>query len=208
MWRILLTLLCTFPALAGEYAVLTSGFRLYAERHETEGEIVRLYSNQGETELPAARIVRFELEDFVPPPAPPSSDATDNHLSPEEMVTQAALRNGLPPEFVHSVAAAESSYRVDALSPKGAVGIMQLMPATARDLRADPTDPRQNVDAGAKYLRGLLLKYKDDPYQVRKALAGYNAGPGAVDRYRGLPPYPETHTYVEKVLRHYNKLTQ
>jgi len=81
-----------------------------------------------------------------------------------------------------SVAKAESGFRADAVSPKGAVGIMQLMPATARKLGADPTDPRQNVEAGTRYLSELLLKYKDDPYQVRKALAAYNAGPGAVER--------------------------
>jgi soluble lytic murein transglycosylase-like protein len=75
------------------------------------------------------------------------------------------------------------------------------MPATARELGADPSDPQQNVDAGTRYLATLLLKYQNDPYQVRKALAAYNAGPGAVDRYQGVPPYRETVQYVERVIQ-------
>ena len=81
------------------------------------------------------------------------------------------MRNGLPPELLHSIALVESGYRQDAVSPKGAVGIMQLMPQTAKELQADASDAEQNVNAGARYLRQLLLKYMDDPYQVRKALA-------------------------------------
>jgi soluble lytic murein transglycosylase-like protein len=77
---------------------------------------------------------------------------------------------------------------------------MQLMPGTAKELQADPQDPEQNVDAGARYLRWLLLKYLNDPYQVRKALAAYNAGPGAVERYGGIPPYRETLRFIERVL--------
>jgi soluble lytic murein transglycosylase-like protein len=95
----------------------------------------------------------------------------------------------------------ESGYDPAAVSPKGAIGIMQLMPQTARQLGADPRDPRQNVDAGARYLVELLRKYQDDDYQVRKALAAYNAGPKAVERYQGVPPYRETMDYVRRVIR-------
>jgi len=197
------------PALAGEYAVLASGFRIYADRHETAGEVVRLYLAEGVTELPAGQVVAFEPEDYVPPPQLPApAPERTKLLSPNELVTQAALRNGLPPELVHSVAAIESGYRVDAVSPKGAMGIMQLMPETARRLNADPADPRQNAEAGARYLRELLIKYKDDDYQLRKALAGYNAGPAAVDRHNGIPPYPETQNYVRKVLNRLNRKTE
>jgi len=195
-----------FPALAAEYAVLASGFRLRVERHEEAGSVVRLYSGQGVTELDASKVIGFEADDYVPPPTPASPAQTGASLSPRQLVTRAALQNGLPPEFVHSVAAAESGYRADATSRKGAIGIMQLMPGTAEELDADPTDPEQNTQAGAKYLRQLLLKYKDDPLQVRKALAGYNAGPAAVDRYNGVPPYRETQQYVERVLRRYQRL--
>src|SRR6185295_14303946 len=107
---------------------------------------------------------------------------------------------GLPAKFVHSVVAAESGYKADAVSPKGAIGLMQLMPATAQTFGADPHDQAQNVAAGTAYLRELLIKYNGDP---RLALAAYNAGPGAVDRYNGVPPYRETQTYVDRVLRKY-----
>jgi soluble lytic murein transglycosylase-like protein len=103
---------------------------------------------------------------------------------------------------VHSVVSAESGYKPDAVSPKGAIGLMQLMPATAATYGADPRNPAQNVEAGAALLRELLIKYDGDP---RRALAAYNAGPGAVSRYNGVPPYRETQTYIERVLRKYNK---
>jgi len=98
--------------------------------------------------------------------------------------------------------AVESGYQAKAVSPKGAIGLMQLMPATARELGADPNDPEQNVDAGTRYLRDLLLKYDNHAYH---ALAAYNAGPGAVDKYHGVPPYRETQNYILNVLRHWQK---
>jgi soluble lytic murein transglycosylase-like protein len=109
---------------------------------------------------------------------------------------------------VRSVAKAESGYHVDAVSPKGAIGLMQLIPGTAAALNADPHDPAQNVEAGARYLRDLLLKYENDPHQVSKALAAYNAGPGAVDKYKGIPPYRETIDYVNRVVKDYAKQQQ
>ncbi|MBZ5603153.1 MAG: lytic transglycosylase domain-containing protein [Acidobacteriia bacterium] len=116
------------------------------------------------------------------------------------MVRDAAARYALPAAFVESVAKVESAMKPDAVSPKGAVGVMQLMPSTARALSADASDPEQNIDAGTRLLRELLIKYDGD---VAKALAAYNAGEGAVDRYQGVPPYRETQTYVDKVIRNY-----
>ena len=87
-----------------------------------------------------------------------------------------------------------------AVSPKGAIGVMQLMPETARALAANPHDPVQNIEAGARLLRALLIQYDGD---VVKALSAYNAGAGAVARYRGMPPFAETQRYVEKVIRAY-----
>jgi soluble lytic murein transglycosylase-like protein len=199
--KIPLCLLLTLPCLAAEHAVLKSGFRLRAERHEIVDGNVRLYDGGSFVELPAADVVGFEVDDYVAPPPPPApAPPPTRPVDPRELVTRAAVRNGLPPELLHSIALVESGYRQDAVSPKGAVGIMQLMPQTAKALQADPSDPEQNVDAGARYLRQLLLKYLDDPYQLRKALAAYNAGPAAVDRYGGVPPYSETQRYVQRVL--------
>jgi soluble lytic murein transglycosylase-like protein len=176
----------------GEWAVLGTGYTLRIERHEADGAQVRLYLNGGFVELPATAVARFEADE----PKPVTVTA-----EPADLVGDAARRYGLPAGFLRSVAKAESGLRADAVSPKGAVGIMQLMPATARALGADPTDPQENVEAGTRYLSQLLLKYKDDPYQVRKALAAYNAGPGAVERYQGVPPYRETVEYVERVIK-------
>jgi soluble lytic murein transglycosylase-like protein len=82
---------------------------------------------------------------------------------------------------------------------------MQLMPGTAAALNANPRDPVENVEAGARYLRDLLARYENDPHQVSKAIAAYNAGPAAVDKYHGIPPYSETIQYVNRVLKQYEK---
>ncbi|MEW5762278.1 MAG: lytic transglycosylase domain-containing protein [Bacillota bacterium] len=111
---------------------------------------------------------------------------------------EAEARFELPRGLVEAVARAESGLNPRAVSPAGALGLMQLIPGTARALGvADPFDPVQNVEAGARYLRQLLDRFGGD---LRLALAAYNAGPGTVERYRGVPPYAETRAYVEKVL--------
>jgi soluble lytic murein transglycosylase-like protein len=208
---ILCALLGAAMAPAAEYAILQSGFRILVDRHERQGDLVRLYVKDGFTELPAGQVMGFEAEDYVPPPPPspsvlpgaPASQAPP--LTVPELVTRAAERNGLPPAIVHSVARAESAYRADAVSPKGAMGVMQLMPATAALYAANPADPEQNIEAGTRYLKDLLLKYMNHEDQVRLALAAYNAGPGAVDKYKGVPPYRETQNYVERVIREYRQ---
>jgi hypothetical protein len=197
--------------MAGEYAVLSSGSRLYVDHHETAEGNVRLFDkNGGVTELAADQVTGFEPDDYVPPPPPPPPPAPQpipppkppEPADPKALVHDAAGRVG-PTNFVklvESVAKVESAFRPDAVSPKGALGVMQLMPATARALSADPTDTAQNIGAGTKLLQDLLIKYDGN---VVKALAAYNAGPGAVDRYQGLPPYRETQNYVNKVIRNY-----
>ena len=200
-------LLCAVPALAGEYAILSSGLRIRADRHEQSGDIVRLFTKDGVTELPAAVITAFEAEDWVAPPVPPAAPVVAAPVlaqkppgDPKSLIRDAAVRNGLPPSFVTSVAAVESAFRQDAVSPKGATGVMQLMPDTARQLSADPKDLEQNIDAGTRLLRELLIKYDGD---VVKALSAYNAGTGAVAKYQGLPPYRETQNYVNRVIEKY-----
>ena len=201
MSKLFLSLLLALPAWAGEYAVLANGFRIHAERHEAAGASVRLYTKDGVTEVPADSVASFEAEEYIAPPVtPPKVDAPLPVRDTRTLVRDAALRSGLPPSLVESVARVESALRPEAVSPKGALGVMQLMPATARMLDADPHDTAQNIDAGARLLRELLIKYGGD---VVKALSAYNAGEGAVDRYRGMPPYPETQDYVDKVIRTY-----
>lgn len=207
MRKVLLLILPCVPALAGEYAVLHNGFRIQAERHEAAGTMIRLYTERGVTELQASQIASFELDEHVAPrPAPAPAPAAEPapQPSPAELLEQAARRNGLRPEFVRSVASAESALNPTAVSPKGAIGLMQLMPGTAAELGVDPKDPAQNADGGARYLRGLLEKYKGDPDGVRLALAAYNAGPGAVEKHGGsIPPYRETRQYVDRVVGKY-----
>ncbi len=213
MKLLLSLLLAVLSASAGEYVVLTNGFRIHADSHVAEGSIVRLTTSKGVIELQSSTVSGFETEEYTPPPAPApvtlpkAAEAVvdPRSLTPQEMITRAAERAGLPPEFVHSVARAESGYHPNALSPKGAIGLMQLMPGTAAGLNVDPYDPAQNAEGGAMYLRDLLLKYENDPHQVSKAVAAYNAGPAAVDKYKGIPPYRETIQYVNRVLKQYEK---
>lgn len=117
-----------------------------------------------------------------------------------DLINAAAKKHGVSPVLVKSIVATESNFQSDALSPKGAVGLMQMMPATGQDLGADVTIPEQNVDAGTRYLRFLIDKYKKSRYPLRNAIAAYNAGFGAVDKYRGVPPFRETRGYVTRVM--------
>jgi soluble lytic murein transglycosylase-like protein len=193
-------------AQAGEFVVLSNGFRIHADSHSSDGPVIRLQTKQGVIEIQADTVAAFEQEDYTPPAAPaPAPVAAKVDLTPRELITQAAIHAGLPPAIVQSIARAESGYRQDAISPKGAIGLMQLMPGTAAALNADPLDAAQNAEAGARYLRDLLAKYENDPHQVSKAVAAYNAGPAAVDKYDGIPPYSETIQYVNRVLKQYEK---
>jgi soluble lytic murein transglycosylase-like protein len=114
-----------------------------------------------------------------------------------ELISQAATRYALNPELLHAVAWKESHFHSNAISPKGAVGIMQLMPDTARALGIDQYDPAQNIQGGAAYLRQMLNRYGEN---TSLALAAYNAGPGAVDRFCAVPPFAETQNYVSAII--------
>jgi len=209
--RSLVILFClSSTALAGEYAVLASGGRLLVDRHELEGNKVKLYNGSGYTEMDAAQVRAFEPDGKVEPaPAAPvvqpeeaqPAPAEPVALTPVELADAAADRYGLPYWLVRGVMHAESGFQPQAVSPKGAIGLMQLMPATAQHLGADAKDPAQNADAGARYLRQLLDKYDG---KLWHALAAYNAGPGAVDKYestkfKGIPPYRETRNYINRI---------
>jgi hypothetical protein len=121
-----------------------------------------------------------------------------------DLIETVALKHGVDPALVHAVVQAESNYRPAAKSHVGARGLMQLMPATARDfgVRSAKTlfDPQQNLEAGVQYLKFLLARF-----DLTNAIAAYNAGPGAVRKYDGIPPYSETQDYVKKVLSNYRQ---
>ncbi len=120
----------------------------------------------------------------------------------DQLVREAAAKNRLDPDFVASVIRAESNFKPHAVSPKGARGLMQLMPSTAAELGvADAFDPKANIEAGTAHLNALLNMYHDDPV---KALAAYNAGAHRVEQYHGVPPYRETRAYVSKIVRDFN----
>jgi soluble lytic murein transglycosylase-like protein len=202
----------SLPAWAGEYVVLGNGFRLHADRHESAGNIVRIFSDGGVTEMAASAVAGYEQEEAAPTvapaapaPAPVStmSPADSQPAAPVELASLAARRFSLPETFVRSVMRAESNFNPDAVSPKGAIGLMQLMPETARELGVNPKNPHENADGGAEYLRELLAKYEGRPDQVLLALAAYNAGPAAVERFHGVPPYRETREYILRVLKNW-----
>lgn len=116
----------------------------------------------------------------------------------DAIIAEAAQKHNLDEGLLRAVITAESNYNPKATSPKGAMGLMQLMPGTAKDLGvSDPYDPAQNVDGGARYLRSMLDQFGT----VENALAAYNAGPGAVQTYNGVPPYTETKNYVNKIMK-------
>ncbi|MDI3299335.1 MAG: lytic transglycosylase domain-containing protein [Bacillota bacterium] len=142
----------------------------------------------GATPPEEAGVARSSSSTSQPPAAPASF---------RELFQRAAARYGLDARLLEAVARVESGFNPDAVSAAGAVGLMQLMPETARAMGArDPLDPVQNVEAGARYLKELLDRFGD----VRLALAAYNAGPAAVERFGDVPPYPETVEYIRRVL--------
>ena len=146
----------------------------------------------------APTVSASERDDLIPLDIPQSGDC-DLDL----IIFRAAQREGVDPRFIHAVIKQESQYHPEATSSAGAKGLMQLMPATAKRFNCDDLkDQACNVEAGTKYLAWLLKRFNGD---VSLALAGYNAGEGAVDKYQGIPPYPETENYVKKIVANYGK---
>lgn len=146
------------------------------------------------------------LKFFASQESPPTQPAVPEPKFAKPLDTQALIRGAaekhrVPAAFVKSIVAAESNFNCEVISSKGAIGLMQLMPETARQYGADPSIPEQNVDAGTHYLRVLMDKYHRYSNSLPRVIAAYNAGPGMVDRYHGVPPFRETRRYVVRVLR-------
>jgi soluble lytic murein transglycosylase-like protein len=116
------------------------------------------------------------------------------------MIRAAALKHNVPAAFVKSIVAAESNFDAAAVSARGAIGLMQLMPELAMEYGVDPRIPEQNIDGGTRYLGVLIHRYQRSRDWLRRTIAAYNAGPGMVDKYRGVPPFRETRNYVARVL--------
>ena len=208
---VLLLLAAALPAIAADVAVLQNGFTIRHERREVLGSITRLYtSSTGNSyvDIPTAQIDHFEKDTTPdPPPAvdPSAKAATSAAPAPRtlnEMVSSASDSTNIDPDLINSVIHAESNFNAHAVSPKGARGLMQLMPKTATDLGVSNSfDANANVQGGSKYLGELLQRYN---YDMVKALAAYNAGPQRVDKYHGVPPYYETRAYVARIVRDFN----
>lgn len=205
-------LLLLVPTLASaEIVTLATGRTVSVRSVRIDGETAVLALRGGGSLECATGLIKSVAPDEVPYPEPedaiaeqarPAGPSLDQLLTSESrpyvpLIEAAARRHHVDPRLVHAVISVESRYRADARSRKGAMGLMQLMPATARELRvADPYDPASNIDAGVRHLRQLL-----DRFELRLAVAAYNAGAGAVRRFGGVPPFRETQAYVRQVLR-------
>jgi soluble lytic murein transglycosylase-like protein len=210
---IALLALTALPCPAADTAVLRNGFSIRHERRQVIGTITRLYVDGSESsfvDVPTAEIDHFETL----PPEPKVVESASHHerqapaasaqpVDLNEVVKAVSGTYRLDPDLVNSVISAESGFNVRAVSPKGARGLMQLMPQTASALGVhNAFDPHANVEGGTRYLRELLERYDFD---LIKALAAYNAGPQRVEQYGGVPPYYETKVYVARIVRDFNK---
>ena len=187
-------------------AVLRNGFSIrHHHRQKLEG-VTRLYleadPSAGFVDVATEEIVSVERLEVPLPPAPaPATPATRADV--DRLVNSASDQTQVDPDLIRSVIKAESNFNSHAVSPKGAQGLMQLMPSTASQLGVkNAFAPDQNIDGGTRYLRDLLLLYNND---MAKALAAYNAGPQRVEQYHGVPPYRETHAYVARVIKDFNR---
>jgi soluble lytic murein transglycosylase-like protein len=201
--------LLALPAWGAQIAILHNGFSVPHERHVPMGAVTRLYlsaDDKGYVDVATADIDHFEDDLSVPAEKPdPLPQLTTPPPKPtlSDVVTATGFQHRIDPDLISSVIHAESNFNPHARSPKGAQGLMQLMPQTAQKLGvADAYDSQANVDGGTRYLKQLLELYH---YDLVKALAAYNAGPQRVSQYRDVPPYRETQLYIRKIILDYNR---
>jgi soluble lytic murein transglycosylase-like protein len=202
---------------AAEHITLTNGFDLTCDHLAADGAQTFLYMDAGSTNyivVESRTIAAVEAVASAPAAQDAASRAANDNKRPAEppvlsqgelrqMLTGPGERHDLDVDLLASVVDAESAGRVHARSRMGAEGLMQLMPGTARQLGvADAYAPQQNVSGGAAYLDALLTRYHNN---LALALAAYNAGPAAVDRWHGIPPYRETRVYVARIIHEFNR---
>ena len=194
---------------AAERVTLRNGSALICDHQKNLDGQVRLYltpSDENYLDLAAAEIVKVEsvpADDAVTPAPLPQASSQSAPADIPALLQKAGAQHHLDPDLLASVVHAESDGRTHAVSRAGARGLMQLMPATAKNLGVrDSFAAEQNIAGGTAYLDALLIYYHED---IALALAAYNAGPAAVDRYHGIPPYAETRRYVERVIHDFNR---
>jgi soluble lytic murein transglycosylase-like protein len=213
-WAAVMSLVAmtALPCPAADSAVLRNGFSIRHERRQVIGTMTRLYVNvdgSSFVDVPTSEIDHIEAVADEPAPqvakinTQPAPDNVGKLVDLNQAVAAASGTYRLDPDLVNSVIRAESGFNVRAVSPKGAQGLMQLMPQTASQLGVrNAFDPQANVEGGTRYLRELLERYDFD---LIKALAAYNAGPRRVEQYGGVPPYYETKAYVARIVRDFNQ---
>jgi len=181
-------------------SVLAAGWMFFATPPPVHADIYMYRDQNGVfhfTNVPTSPKYQLFLKERDPEPSNTRSTTCYDHL-----ITQASALHGVSFSLLKAVIKAESGFNPKAVSKKGAMGLMQIMPDNFKMLNiSDPFDPWENIMAGSQYLKEMLNRYKGT---LRLALAAYNAGPGAVDQYNGIPPYPETQQYIQQVLKYYN----
>lgn len=207
VWGLCLILLTPTMALA-DLVTLRGGRVLNVAAVAYEGaEVVLTLRTGGQMRAPREFVMDVRADEVPwpepePEPAPAAEAPVTVSDSPEGLrllIDKMAAEHGVDAKLAHALVKVESNYQANAVSPKGAMGLMQLMPATARQYAIDdPFDPVQNLTAGLRHLRGLLDRYGRGKESL--ALAAYNAGEGAVSRFKGIPPYRETQNYVQRIL--------
>ncbi len=180
-----------------DYFVLRSGARMNVDAYQLLGDRYRVQMNGGTAEIAVSDVVSIEPEEiFTPAPRLPLAEVPYGQL-----IQNAAQKYGVDADLVFSVIAAESNFNPNAVSRRGARGLMQLLPSTATRLGVKNIfDPDQNIDAGTHYLRELLAMYRGD---LVLTVAAYNAGPGALQKYGRVPPYRETQSYIRAIRKTY-----
>ncbi len=196
---------------AAERVTLANGFALECDHIETAERSVRLYMDAGEksyielkaTDLAGVERIPDPPRQHVPASQPKGADTAPSEAELHQVLSTAGRAHNLDVDLLASVVKAESGGNAHAVSRAGARGLMQLMPATANDLGvADSFEPSENAGGGSAYLDALLTHYHEN---LALALAAYNAGPAAVDKYHGIPPYRETQIYVARVIHEFNR---